>query len=103
VELVIKDVVVRDILPVPEETRSQVRMLAMVVLGRPEGLVDVREGTEVEVRVEVLHSWYEVKERMRTDVDVRKMWARNRTEGRRERRRDGGESEEAGEGKRGSI
>ena len=68
----IGEVIVKDIIPVPEEKSFVAHNCAQVVLRKPEGLADVREGTEVEVGIEVLHSWDgKAKGKRRMDVNVK--------------------------------
>ncbi|KAF8230822.1 hypothetical protein L208DRAFT_1459442 [Tricholoma matsutake] len=70
-EWAIGNVVVKDIIPVSEENPQvpPYNYEQKVVLRKPEGLADVREGAEVEVEVEVLYSQDEkLKETKRVNV-----------------------------------
>jgi hypothetical protein len=72
-EWAVRDVVVKDVVPVPEENLfTNYHHGQKVILRKPEGLADVREGTEVQVGVEVLHSQDEKeKEKRRVDANVK--------------------------------
>ncbi|KAF8231237.1 hypothetical protein L208DRAFT_1399224 [Tricholoma matsutake] len=71
-EWAIGNVVVKDIIPVSEETPQAppYNYEQKVVLWKPEGLADVREGAEAKVEVEVLYSQDEkLKEKRRVNMN----------------------------------
>jgi hypothetical protein len=73
-EWAIRNVVVKDILPVPERQvlPSPSSYTRKVVLRKPEGLADAREGTEVEVGVKTLCSRNEkAREKRQASVAVK--------------------------------